>query len=208
LKQLRFFIPAILFFLFAFSADRKIVNAGPVYSHADTARIDSIANRIEDVLADHKGECVITKTFACENSADSGNLSAFYQGKKLVLIEVRRCGSDHGSSEFTAAFINEKLACYTGADYVWSFEEQRATDSVCCPTFDETNSFIAYFHNERQIKSTSTFEKIHHAWNETEASSETTYYFDDSGPPVNLEEIQMWIEFANSKKSYADFFKN
>jgi hypothetical protein len=215
LKLFRFFIPAVLFFLFAFSydANRKIVLAedlsrGVAYTHADTARIDSIANDIETILADQKADRVVTKTFSCEYSNDSGAVNVFYQGKKIILVKVDECGTDHGSSDLSAAFINGKLACYIGTDYSWSFEEQRETDTVCCATFDQTNSSTTYFHNNKEIKTIASYEKVHNSWGETESSAETTYYFDDSGEPVDLKNIQLWIAFANSKKSYEEFFNH
>ena len=58
----------------------------PIYSRADTLRVDSIVNWIDEFLADQKGDRIVAKNFPCENSLDSGSVTIYYQGKNVVVL--------------------------------------------------------------------------------------------------------------------------
>jgi hypothetical protein len=195
-----FFATFFISTLFSSRTDTKDNISNSVYTHSDTARVDSIVRHIEGILADQKGGG-ITKKFACKSSSDSGEVTVFYLDDTVLSITVNKCEADHGVGSFQAEYIDGKLVCYSEPTFFGAFENAYRADSSFDGMLNETNIFVEYFDRGIKVK------ELH---GHPGTGGQSIYFFNNCvvSSESREKEMQRWIDFVHSKKSYTEFFQN
>jgi len=198
--------------LFAFSPSENFSGDEP-YTYEDTLRVDKIVAHIVKNLPDTSSEKirVVRKSYNCEYSLADGFVDVYYSGKNVVWVSMSECGDDHGGGEVNAAFSKGHLVYYCWNFSSWAFDMDHYSDSSqsTYPTIDVTQESRNYIDAGKVIKCEQRTERSFSPSGEKTEEGDITYFSGCliDGDAVRWEnELKTWIEFANSPKTYAEFF--
>lgn len=198
----------LCFFAACSSSPEKNNVAAAAQPLSDSMRVDSIAHSINNAIFDTAHLVTVSKTFDCGGAPVEGNMRVYYKGKDVVWVTRNDCGDDHGGTSFYAAFRNGKLIYFSQNSGSWVFEDLPNTPDNQENTLDQTDIKRYYFENGSAVKMWHSSEKLHMPSKKKETVSDSTYFVHNDGMKADsLEQnLQQWIQFANSEKDYSAFF--